>query len=139
MPKASQDEIFSSYNWWDQSCLLFQITEERCDYIKACVERVNGRESLRQHEVLEVGCGGGLICGNLVQKSAGVVGIDPSQKALEQARRKTQDMGFGQIAYFEQGYAEALPYADGSFSAIVCLDVLEHVSDLQKTVNEIAR
>src|SRR5215475_7849504 len=83
--KASQEEIFASYNWWDKSCLLFQITEERSDYITACIERVSGRESLQQSEVLEVGCGGGLICGNLLLRgAASVVGIDPSAKALEE-------------------------------------------------------
>jgi len=45
----------------------------------------------------------------------------------------------GHNVSFEQGYAETLPYADGSFSVIVCLDVLEHVSDLQKTLSEVAR
>jgi 2-polyprenyl-6-hydroxyphenyl methylase / 3-demethylubiquinone-9 3-methyltransferase len=32
-----------------------------------------------------------------------------------------------------------MPFADGSFSAIVCLDVLEHVRDLKATIREIAR
>ena len=58
---ASQEEIFQHYNWWDKSCLLFQITKERCDYIESRVSRVFGKNALRQQEVLEVGCGGGLI------------------------------------------------------------------------------
>ncbi len=137
--KPSEKEIFQHYNWWDKGCLLFQITKERCDYIESRVNRFFGKNALRQQEVLEVGCGGGLIAYELAQRQALIIGIDSSENALEVARAKVQQSGLGQIAYFEQGYAEKLPYADGSFSVIVCLDTLEHVSDLTKTLQEIAR
>jgi len=137
--KLSQEEIFSSYSWWDKSCLLFRITEERADYIEASIDRVFGKEALRQQEILEVGCGGGLICESLAQRGAIVAGIDPSSEALQAAREHTQRANLGQVAYFERGYAESLPYADGSFSVIVCLDVLEHVRDLDATIREVAR
>ncbi len=107
--KHSQEEIFTSYSWWDQGNLLHAITAERCDYIESCVDRVFGREALRQ------------------------------EGALRAARDHTRRSGLGQTTYFEQGYAESLPYADGSFSVIVCLDVLEHVQDLDATTKEIAR
>lgn len=137
--KRSQEEIFDSYGWWDKSCLLFQITNERLDYIESRVERVFGKAALRQQEVLEIGCGGGLLCEGLARRGAMVVGIDPSQNALEIARTHVQQSGLGQIAYFEHGYSESLPYADGSFSVIVCLDVLEHVRDPKATLKEVAR
>jgi 2-polyprenyl-6-hydroxyphenyl methylase/3-demethylubiquinone-9 3-methyltransferase len=50
-----------------------------------------------------------------------------------------QSQDLGQRTYFEHGAAEALPYANGSFSVLVCLDVLEHVQNLQATIQEIAR
>ncbi len=137
--KSSEEEIFQHYNWWDTGCLLFQVTQERCDYIESRVNRVFGRNALRQQEVLEVGCGGGLISHELAQRGALLIGIDPSENALAVAREKVQQSGLGQIAYFEHGYAESLPYADGSFSVIVCLDTLEHVRDLPATIREIAR
>ncbi len=137
--KQSEEEIFQHYQWWDKNCLLFQINNERCDYIESRVNRVFGKNALRQQEVLEVGCGGGLIAHELAQRQALIIGIDPSPNALEVAREKVRSSGLGQNAYFELGYAESLPYADGSFSIIVCLDVLEHVSDLQATLKEIAR
>ncbi len=137
--KQSQEEIFQHYQWWDKGCLLFQINDERCDYIESRVNRVFGKNALRQQEVLEVGCGGGLIANELAQRGALMIGIDPSSNALAIARTKVQENGLGQSAYFEQGYAESLPYADGSFSVIVCLDVLEHVRDLQATLKEITR
>lgn len=137
--RHSQDEIFSTYGWWSDSCLLFRITRERCDYIESRVDKVLGREALKQQEVLEVGCGGGLICKDLLLRGAEVVGIDPSEGALEAARAQIRPTGLAHGSYFEKGYAEALPFGDGSFSVIVCLDVLEHVSDLDATIKEIAR
>ncbi len=139
MAKRSQEDIFQHYQWWDEGCLLFQITDERCDYIESRINRVFGKNALRQQEVLEIGCGGGLIAHGLAQRGALLIGIDPAENALEVARTKVRQSGLGQNAYFEQGYAESLPYADGSFSAIVCLDVLEHVQDLAATLKEITR
>src|SRR5579862_3866266 len=137
--KQSQEEIFSTYGWWDKGCLLYQITEERCDYIQTCVERVYGKEALSQQMILEVGCGGGLICEGLARRQATTVGIDPYPGALAAAYDHTLRNDVGDCTYFERGQAEKLPYADGSFSVVVCLDVLEHVDDLQATIREIAR
>lgn len=137
--KRPQEEIFGSFDWWDQGCFLGQMTGDRCDYIEACVNRVFGKGALAQQEILEVGCGGGLICEELARRQAVMVGIDPSAGALATARKHAQEMGLAENIHYEQGYGEALPYADGSFSAIVCFDVLEHVQNLPATIKEVAR
>ncbi len=137
--RQTQSTIFATYNWWDKTNLLHQLTFDRCNYIEQCVESVFGRDALRQQEVLEIGCGGGLICEELARRGAVSFGIDPSQEALQVARQHTQQNNLGQSTFFEHGYAEALPYTYGSFSVIVCLDVLEHVRDLTITVREMAR
>jgi 2-polyprenyl-6-hydroxyphenyl methylase / 3-demethylubiquinone-9 3-methyltransferase len=137
--KRPQEEIFASFGWWDRGCFLYQMTGDRCDYIESCINRVFGKGSLAQQQILEVGCGGGLICENLAHRGAEMVGIDPSPGALATARSHAQEQGLGHTIHYQQGFAESLPYADGSFSSIVCLDVLEHVSDLKATIKEIAR
>lgn len=137
--KHSQEEIFSSFGWWDQGCFLGQMTGDRCDYIQSRVERVLGAGSLQGLRALEVGCGGGLICEDLARRGATMVGIDPSAQALQTARAHAVQASLGEQITYDQGYAEALPYEADSFQAIVCLDVLEHVKDLSKTIHEIAR
>ncbi len=137
--KRSQEEIFSSFDWWNKGCFLNQMTGDRCDYIEASVTKALGIKSLAQQQILEVGCGGGLICEQLARRGAEMVGIDPSQGALDTAAAHAGEQGLGQHIHYQQGYAEALPFADGSFSAIVCFDVLEHVQDLKTTISEIAR
>lgn len=137
--KHSQEEIFSSFGWWDKGCFLGQMTGDRCDYIQSCVERARGAGTLEGLRVLEVGCGGGLICEDLARRGARMVGIDPSTRALQTAREHAQQSGLSERITYEEGYAETLPYASASFEAVVCLDVLEHVANLGKTIEEIAR
>ncbi len=137
--KRAQEEIFTAFDWWDKSCFLYQMSGDRCDYIESCITRVFGKGALAQQEILEVGSGGGLLCEQLALRQAIAIGIEPAAGALETARTHARQSGFGQNIYYQQGYAESLPYADGSFSVIVCLDVLEHVQDLAQTIQEIAR
>jgi len=94
--KRTQEEIFSSFNWWDKGCFLNQMTGDRCDYIESCLARVFGKGSLAQLEILEVGCGGGLICEELAQRGAKMVGIDHSSGALETTRTHVQEQGLDQ-------------------------------------------
>jgi 2-polyprenyl-6-hydroxyphenyl methylase / 3-demethylubiquinone-9 3-methyltransferase len=115
------------------------MTGDRCDYVESCITRVYSEGALQQQEILEIGCGGGLICEQLARRKATMVGIDLSEGALAAARAHARQSGLGHIIHYEQASAEALPYADGSFSVIVCLDVLEHVRDLKATIAEVAR
>jgi 2-polyprenyl-6-hydroxyphenyl methylase/3-demethylubiquinone-9 3-methyltransferase len=88
-------------------------------------------------EVLDLGCAGGFMAEALAARGARVTGIDPASEAIEAARAHARAGGV-QIAY-DVGVGEALPYAAGSFDAIVCVDVLEHVSDLTQVLAEAAR
>jgi len=88
-------------------------------------------------EVLDLGCAGGFMAEALAARGAKVTGIDPASEAIEAARAHARDGGV-QIAY-DVGVGEALPYAAGSFDAIVCVDVLEHVSDLTQVLAEAVR
>src|SRR6266700_2959287 len=115
------------------------MTGDRCDYIESCITRAYGQGALQQQEILEIGCGGGLICEQLARRKATMVGIDLSEGALAEARTHARQSGLGHIIHYEQAYDEALPYANGSFSVIICLDVLEHVRDLKATIAEITR
>jgi 2-polyprenyl-6-hydroxyphenyl methylase/3-demethylubiquinone-9 3-methyltransferase len=137
--RPSQAEIFSHYGWHEQNNLLYRVTADRCDYIESRVNTAFGKHAFAQQEFLEVGCGGGLICRELARRGAAVTGIDPSEGALQAARDYVQKASLGQAVSFDRGYSESLPYADGSFSALVCLDVLEHVHDLEATLREVAR
>ena len=87
--------------------------------------------------VLDVGCAGGFMSEALDARGAAVTGIDPAEDAIAAAQAHAQQ-GSRDIRY-DVGVGEALPYADESFDAVVCVDVLEHVADLEQVIREIAR
>ncbi|MHA6325662.1 bifunctional 2-polyprenyl-6-hydroxyphenol methylase/3-demethylubiquinol 3-O-methyltransferase UbiG [Roseivivax sp. CAU 1753] len=87
--------------------------------------------------VLDLGCAGGFMAEALARRGALVTGIDPARQAIEAARTHAQSSGLD-IRY-DTGTAEDLPYETAAFDAVVCVDVLEHVADLQASLNQVAR
>jgi len=88
-------------------------------------------------QVLDLGCAGGFMSEALAARGAQVTGIDPAEEAIAAARAHAGQSGLS-VSY-DIGVGEALPYEDQSFDAVVCVDVLEHVADLQQVIREIAR
>ena len=88
-------------------------------------------------DVLDLGCAGGFMAEALHRRGARVTGIDPAAQAIAAARAHAAQAGCD-IRY-EVGKGEALPHADASFDAVVCVDVLEHVQDLSRVLAETAR
>ncbi|MEM6638044.1 MAG: bifunctional 2-polyprenyl-6-hydroxyphenol methylase/3-demethylubiquinol 3-O-methyltransferase UbiG [Pseudomonadota bacterium] len=88
-------------------------------------------------DVLDLGCAGGFMAEALASKRARVTGIDPAADAVEAARSRATLVG--QNIRYDVGVGEVLPYEDSAFDAVVCVDVLEHVSDLTKVAAEVAR
>ncbi len=87
--------------------------------------------------VLDLGCAGGFMAEALAARGAHVTGIDPAEGAIAAARAHARAQGL-RISY-DVGVGEALPYDTASFDAVVCVDVLEHVADLNKVLAEVAR
>jgi 2-polyprenyl-6-hydroxyphenyl methylase/3-demethylubiquinone-9 3-methyltransferase len=87
--------------------------------------------------VLDLGCAGGFMAEALAKRGASVTGIDPAVEAVDAARAHAKVEGLS-IRY-DVGVGEDLPYEDQAFDAVVCVDVLEHVDDLQKVISETER
>lgn len=87
--------------------------------------------------VLDVGCAGGFMAEALARRGATVTGIDPAAKAIEAARDHAAQQGLA-IDY-DVGVGEELPYENERFDAVVCVDVLEHVQSVERTIAEMAR
>ena len=88
-------------------------------------------------DVLDLGCAGGFMAEALALRGANVTGIDPAAEAIDAACRHTRETGLN-ISY-DVGVGEALPYDTASFDAVVCVDVLEHVANLDRVLGQVAR
>ncbi len=88
-------------------------------------------------DVLDLGCAGGFMAEAMAGRGAHVTGIDPAAAAIDAARSHARNSGL-RIAY-DVGVGEALPYSDAAFDAVVCVDVLEHVADLNRVLAQVTR
>ena len=78
--------------------------------------------------VLDVGCGGGLMAEPLCRLGAGVVAIDAAEPNVRAARLHAGEQGLA-IDY-RHATAEALAADDERFDAVLALEIVEHVADL---------
>ncbi|MEM9667851.1 MAG: bifunctional 2-polyprenyl-6-hydroxyphenol methylase/3-demethylubiquinol 3-O-methyltransferase UbiG [Pseudomonadota bacterium] len=87
--------------------------------------------------VLDLGSAGGFMAEAIASRGARVTGIDPSEPAIAAARAhaSAHDLNID----YNVGVGESLPFKDNNFDAVVCVDVLEHVSDLAQVIAEVAR
>jgi SAM-dependent methyltransferase len=89
---------------------------------------------------LDLGCSAGLYARNLARTLGGagdVVGIDISPSMLREAARRARKAGTGPS--FARADAASLPFADESFSGVVCGGTLNELGDPQRALGETRR
>ena len=110
--------------WWDPSSEfkpLHDINPLRANWIDQ-FSQVNNKT------LLDVGCGGGLLCEAMAFRGANVTGIDMGEAPLSVAKIHRLESELD-IAY-QQSTAEALAESHaGQFDVVTCLEMLEHVPD----------
>jgi 2-polyprenyl-6-hydroxyphenyl methylase / 3-demethylubiquinone-9 3-methyltransferase len=120
--------------WWDpdgESRPLHDLNPVRLAYV---AERV----SLRGARVLDVGCGGGLLSEALAAAGAQVTAIDLAAGVLDVAKLHLYESGL--TVDYREISAEALAAQEpGSFDAITCMEMLEHVPDPGSVIEACAR
>lgn len=101
-------------------------------------------ETLARHQwdgkkVLEVGCGQGPVVNHLAPLGPSrMVGMDMSDASLRRAQEGVRELGHKTVSLFHAD-AERLPFADGSFDAVVSFGVLHHTPDTDGAVQEVRR
>jgi len=92
---------------------------------------------IRHRRILDVGTGAGRAALFLARGGARVTGVDASDEMLAVARAKAADEGLA--VEFAPGDAHALQFTDRSFDVVVCLRVLMHTPDWQRSLAELCR
>ena len=86
--------------------------------------------------VVDLGCGDGGLCREMIHRGAArAVGIDPSARMLDLARKRSADK---RIEY-QQCFAEDLRFPDRSVDLVVSSLALHYVADLAGTINSVSR
>ena len=91
--------------------------------------------------VVDVGCGAGidsLIAAKKVGPEGRVIGVDMTPAMLEKARQAAGATGLANVE-FREGYAEALPVADGWADAVISNGVLNLMPDKSAALEEMSR
>jgi 2-polyprenyl-6-hydroxyphenyl methylase/3-demethylubiquinone-9 3-methyltransferase len=121
--------------WWDADgkfAPLHRLNPARIGFVRDRVAAHFNRDPLKPAplaglRLLDIGCGGGLVCEPMRRLGADVVGIDASDKNVAVARLHAERMGLA-IDY-RADVAERLRVAGAAFDVVLALEVVEHVAD----------
>ncbi|MFA4664167.1 bifunctional 2-polyprenyl-6-hydroxyphenol methylase/3-demethylubiquinol 3-O-methyltransferase UbiG [Xanthomonas perforans] len=110
--------------WWDADGPqkpLHALNPVRLEYVSARLELAGAR-------VLDVGCGGGLLSESMARLGAQVTAIDLAPELVKVARLHSLESGV-QVDYRVQSVEDLAAEQPGSFDAVTCMEMLEHVPD----------
>ena len=135
---SGEVERFSALaaEWWNPNGKfrpLHKFNPVRLSYIRDRIAERFGRDphAARPFEglrILDIGCGGGLLCEPMARLGAEVVGADASATNIEVAKLHAAESGVG-IDY-RVTTAEDLADAGEKFDVVLNMEVVEHVSDI---------
>src|SRR5271166_1338779 len=111
--------------WWDPRgpmAALHKFNPVRLAYIRDRAAAHFGRDrtrldSLAGLRILDIGCGGGILCEPLARLGAAVVGADPSADNIAAARRHATQSGL--VINYRETSAEALAQAGEVFDIVL--------------------
>lgn len=120
--------------WWDplsEFKPLHDINPLRLDYIHRMT-------NLNDKQVLDVGCGGGILTESMARLGARVTGIDMGEAPLEVARLHLLESGL-QVDYRKIPVEQLAAEQPETFDVVTCMEMLEHVPDPASVVDACAR
>ncbi len=126
--------------WWNvhgPMAALHKFNPARLAYIRDHAAEhfgrdISRRDSLADLRMLDIGCGGGILCEPLARLGAAIVGIDPAANNIAVAQRHAAQAGL--TIDYRAVTAETLAEAGEEFDIVLAMEVVEHVTDVGRFV-----
>ena len=139
--KEIQQFSKDSDRWWDESgpfAPLHRLNPVRLSYIKAQIcehydREVDALDALKGLDILDVGCGGGVVCEPLARLGGNVSGADADARAIAVAKSHAKENGL--MVKYENKPAEEI---GKQFDVVLALEIIEHVKSPDEFVKSIA-
>ena len=120
--------------WWNKKGnfrILHRINPIRVKYILKIFNK-----SLRKKNVLDIGCGGGLISEALADNKANVIGIYENNQNLKEAKVHAKISKL-KVNYVHSSFNNFYKKNKIKFDLIICLEFIEHVENFEETLKKI--
>ena len=114
-----------AHKWWDPESEfrpLHQINPLRLDWIDQFAA-ISGKN------VVDVGCGGGILAESMARRGANVLGVDLADKPLKVAQLHAMEGGVANLDYRSIAAEDLAAEQPGAFDVVTCMEMLEHVPD----------
>tara|TARA_B110000881_G_scaffold140636_1_gene123979 strand:- start:2 stop:706 length:705 start_codon:yes stop_codon:yes gene_type:complete len=119
--------------WWDRNSEfkpLHDINPLRANWI-------DQRAEVAEKRLLDVGCGGGILCEAMAQRGAKVTGIDMGEAPLAVGNLHKLESGV-EVDYIKSTAEDFAESHAEAFDTVTCLEMLEHVPDPSSVVKACA-
>jgi 2-polyprenyl-6-hydroxyphenyl methylase/3-demethylubiquinone-9 3-methyltransferase len=131
--------------WWDpdgEFRPLHRVNPVRLQFIRDHLVRHFRRDPramrpLAGLSLLDIGCGGGLVCEPLARLGGSVTGIDAEAETIAVARTHAAESGVA--VDYRRDTAEDLAATGAAFDCVLALEVIEHVADVPLFLGAAAR
>ncbi|ASG67322.1 ubiquinone biosynthesis O-methyltransferase [Francisella halioticida] len=117
--------------WWDTNGelkTLHQVNPLRLEFVKKFT-------TLDKKNIIDVGCGGGILTESLATQTNNVYGLDASLEAIDVAREHSNL----NIEYINSTIEDFVDNNTVKFDIVTCMEMLEHVPDPESIVASIAK
>jgi len=118
--------------WWDPQGPFRPLHELNPARVRFIAERAN----IADAQVLDVGCGGGILSESLARKGGHVTGIDVATRVLSTAKLHLHESGLD-INYQEKTVEDQAQESPAKFDMVTCLEMLEHVPDPSSVIQSV--
>lgn len=131
--------------WWSKEGefkMLHEITPLRTEYIQSVISRYlgiksNDKKHIKQLKLIDVGCGGGLVSIPMCRLGFDITALDPSKTNIIHLASYAKDNNLN-LKCINSTIEEHVK-SDIKYDVVLCLEVVEHVADLKKFVDNLSK